>query len=200
MAETRVYKRRHPEATDYYRIIESRFEELEGIWPERFEQKYGYLRKEVMRAIYAFLDCGIPESGVARVFCDGCGRDYFVAFSCRQRGACPSCSTKRSILFGEKVRELVKPVCHVHVTFTIPKILRAWFRRNRKLLKLMVQSANWAIRIYFIETLGIAGGSTGGIYCGPIRAKSQVQSGRGQRHRLQEALRLFPGRVQELSG
>jgi len=72
MAETRVYKRRHPEATDCYRIIESRFEELEGIWPERFEQKYGYLRKEVMRAIYGFLNCGIPESGVARVFRDGC--------------------------------------------------------------------------------------------------------------------------------
>ncbi len=34
---------------------------------------------------------------------------------------------------------------------------------------------------------------------GPVRGKSQVQSGRGQRHRLQEALRLFPGRVQELS-
>ena len=165
MARTRVYKRRHPERTDYYRIIDSRFEGLEAIWPECFEQKYGYLRKEVVRAIYAFLDCGIPENGVARVFCDGCGRDYFVPFSCRVRGACPSCSTKRSILFGEKIRELVRPISPLHVTFTIPKMLRAWFRRNRKLLKRMVQSANWAIRSYFIETLGIADGSTGGIYC-----------------------------------
>lgn len=165
MAKTRVYKRRHPERTDYYRIIESRFEELERMWPECFEHKYGYLRKEVMRAIFAFLDCGIPENGVARFFCDGCGRDYFLPFSCRQRGACPSCSTKRSILFGEKICELVRPISHLHVTFTIPKILRAWFRRNRKLLKLMVQSANWAIRTYFIETLGITAGCTGGIYC-----------------------------------
>ena len=52
MAETRVYKRRRPERTDYYRIIESRFEELERMWPECFEQKYGYLRKEVVRASY----------------------------------------------------------------------------------------------------------------------------------------------------
>ena len=165
MAKARVYKRRRSERTDYYRIIESRFEELEGIWPECFEHKYGYLRKEVTRAIYAFLDCGIPENGVARVFCDGCGRDYFLPFSCRIRVACPSCSTKRSILFGEKIRELVKPISHLHVTFTIPKILRAWFRRNRKLFKLMVQSANWAMRTYFIESLGIADGCTGGIYC-----------------------------------
>ena len=63
MAETRVYKRRRPERTDYYRVIESRLEELERIRPECFEQKYGYLRKEVVRAIYAFLDCGIPENG-----------------------------------------------------------------------------------------------------------------------------------------
>ena len=49
--------------------------------------------------------------------------------------------------------------------FTIPKNLRAWFRRNRKLLKRMVQSANWAMRIYFRETLGIADGCTGGVYC-----------------------------------
>jgi len=165
MAETRVYRRRHPERTDYYRVIESRFEELERMWPECFEHKYGYLRKQVVRAIYAFLDCGIPESGVARVFCDGCGRDYFVAFSCRMRVVCPSCSTKRSILFGQKIGELVRPICHLHVTFTVPKILRAWFRRNRKLLKRMVQSANWAMRIYFRETLGIADGSTGGVYC-----------------------------------
>ena len=51
---------------------------------------------------------------------------------------------------GEKIREMVRPISHLHVTFTIPKILRAWFRRNRKLLKPMVQSANWAIRNCFI--------------------------------------------------
>jgi len=43
MARTRVYKRRHPERTDYYRIIDSRFEELERMWPECFEPKYGYI-------------------------------------------------------------------------------------------------------------------------------------------------------------
>ena len=27
-------------------------------------------------------------------------------FSCRVRGVCPSCTNKRSLLFGEKVREI----------------------------------------------------------------------------------------------
>ena len=53
----------------------------------------------------------------------------------------------------------------MHITFTIPKILRAYFRRNRKLLKFLAQSANYSIERYFTEALGIDGGYTGGIYC-----------------------------------
>ena len=45
----------------------------------------------------------------ARVRCSGCGHDFFVAFSCRTRVVCPSCTTRRSLLFGEKVREIVRP-------------------------------------------------------------------------------------------
>ena len=93
-----IYNRRHPERTDYYRIIEGSFEEFERSYPDQFEDKYGYLRTEVMKALYSFLDCGIPENGMARVRCDECGHDFFVAYSCRCRVACPSCSTKRSIL------------------------------------------------------------------------------------------------------
>ena len=119
----------------------------------------------MIKSIYGFLECGIPENGVARVRCDSCGYDYFVAFSCRARITCPSCSTKRSLLFGEKVAEIVKPLPHLHVTFTIPKILRGYFKRNRKLLKFFVQSAQFAMNTYFKESLGIDDGYCGGIYC-----------------------------------
>ena len=159
-----IYKRRHPERTEYNRILEANFEAFERNYPELFEEDYGYLRKDVMSAIYAYLDCGIPENGVARVRCE-CGTDFFVAFSCKKRMICPSCATKRSILFSEKVREIVKPFPHLHITFTIPKLLRGYFRRNRKLLKLLIQSANFAIKQYFHETLGMKDGYTGGIFC-----------------------------------
>ena len=88
-----------------------------------------------------------------------------MAFSCRCRVICPSCSTKRSLLFGEKIAEIAKPIPHLHITFTIPKILRAYFRSNRKLLKLLVQSANYATNRYFEESLGITDGYSGRIYC-----------------------------------
>lgn len=156
--------RRHPERTEYYRIIESSFDEFERIYGDQCEEKYGFLRSEVMKSIYAYLDCGIPEHGVARVVCEKCGSNYFVSFSCRKRIVCPSCSTKRSILFGEKVVEMSKPIAHLHITFTIPKILRAYMRRNRKLLKYLVQSANYAVDKYLREAVGRQEGYTGGIY------------------------------------
>ena len=160
-----IYKRRHSERTEHnYRLIDANFEEFERKYADMFEADYGYLRTEVMKAIYAYLDCGIPENGVARVRCE-CGTDFFVAFSCKKRVICPSCATKRSILFGEKIREIVKPFSHIHITFTIPKILRGFFRRNRKLLKLLAQSAYYAVEKYFREALGIEGGYTGGIFC-----------------------------------
>ena len=36
--------------------------------------------------------------------------------------------------------------------------VRGYFRRNRKLLKLLIQSANFAIEKYFHETLGMKDG------------------------------------------
>ena len=38
-----IYNRRHPERTDYYRIIEGSFDEFERSYPDQFEEKYGYL-------------------------------------------------------------------------------------------------------------------------------------------------------------
>ena len=33
--------------------------------------------------------------GFLRLRCDGCARDALVAFSCKRRGICPSCGTRR---------------------------------------------------------------------------------------------------------
>ena len=41
------YHRRHPERSDYYRLLESGFEAFARNWPEDFELRYGFLRKEV---------------------------------------------------------------------------------------------------------------------------------------------------------
>lgn len=56
-------------------------------------------------------------------------------FSCKTRGFCPSCHSKRHEEWGEWMREeLLLDVPHRQVVFTVPKMLRLFFRFKRKLL------------------------------------------------------------------
>jgi hypothetical protein len=50
-----------------------------------------YVKRELSR----YLDCGIFSEGFVRCHCDGCGADLVVAFSCKNRGICPSCAARR---------------------------------------------------------------------------------------------------------
>lgn len=50
------------------------------------------LPRYVRRAFDEYLRCGLPEHGVMRLHCEDCGHDRVVAFSCKQRGPCPSCA------------------------------------------------------------------------------------------------------------
>ncbi|MFM9057604.1 MAG: transposase zinc-binding domain-containing protein [Planctomycetaceae bacterium] len=42
-----------------------------------------------------YLRCGVLCFGFARARCSGCGRGFLVAFSCKGRGVCPSCTGRR---------------------------------------------------------------------------------------------------------
>ena len=77
-----IYFRRHPEKTDFYRILETWFETFFHYYPEQLKEKFGCLQQHILKAIYAFLDCGIPENGLTRVHCDACGHDFFIAQTC----------------------------------------------------------------------------------------------------------------------
>ncbi len=49
----------------------------------------------VRREFDEFLRCGRLEHGFLRVRCDDCQAERLVAFSCKRRGFCPSCGTRR---------------------------------------------------------------------------------------------------------
>lgn len=55
--EKGIYNRRHPERGDYYRMIEAHYEEFERCYGDLYEEKQGFLRNEVLKSIYSFLDC-----------------------------------------------------------------------------------------------------------------------------------------------
>jgi len=58
-----------------------------------------------------------------------------------------SCQAKRAALFAEKLEvEILAPVPHRHLVFTVPKALRGLFERERKLLGLLPRCAFAAAR------------------------------------------------------
>jgi hypothetical protein len=66
----------------------------------------------------------------------------FVAFSCKQRCACPSCHQKRALLTAlHAAEEVCAPVPHRQLVFTIPKRLRLHARFDRKLLGALALAA-----------------------------------------------------------
>jgi len=47
------------------------------------------------KACASYLDCGILAHGFARARCGDCGHTVVIAFSCKGRGVCPSCNSRR---------------------------------------------------------------------------------------------------------
>ncbi len=152
-----VYRPRHPERTALYRLFERHFDEYVRTHEERFERPSGPLRPVVPRTVEAYLDCGRLFGGFARLRCPQCRvfsfwGEHLLAFSCQTRNFCPSCQAKRAALFAEKLEgEILAPVPHRHVVFTIPKALRGLFERDRKLLGLLPRCAFGAVRLLYQE-------------------------------------------------
>src|SRR5262249_2347895 len=53
------------------------------------------LPRFVLGEFERYLGCGILANGFARVRCTACGDELLVAFSCKGRGFCPSCTSRR---------------------------------------------------------------------------------------------------------
>ncbi len=71
-------------------------------------------------------------------------------FSCRTRGFCPSGHAKRLEQWGDWMREtLLLDVPHRQVVFTIPKMLRIFFKYNRRLLGELCRCALRSLTCYF---------------------------------------------------
>lgn len=96
----------------------------------------------VVSSVEQFLACGRLQAGFARIRCPKCHAEHLLAFSCRTRYFCSSCQAKRAVLFAEKLADdILAPVPHRHWTFSIPRVLRGLFERERRLLGLLSQAA-----------------------------------------------------------
>ena len=118
------------------RLFRTHFPELTARF-EEFTKRLGRFRLgRIRKAVEAFLECGDYTRGLARISCTNpeCTEEYFRPFSCKVFHLCPSCSQKRTLLFGQYMNErLMLLLPHRQVVFTFPKVLRVFFRHDRSL-------------------------------------------------------------------
>ena len=86
-------KRRRPEATALHRIVRTH---IKTAFAEAAERTGGsgypsFVEDEFLR----YLRCGVFAHGFVRAHCDTCGQSELVAFSCKGRAVCPSCTGRR---------------------------------------------------------------------------------------------------------
>ena len=85
------YVRHKPEQSLLYQVVEYHLPEF----TEHLNHRDRPLPRFVVRESRDYLRCGRLEHGFVRVKCTGCRNELLVAFSCKRRGFCPSCSGRR---------------------------------------------------------------------------------------------------------
>ncbi len=130
MKRAAVYQRRRPERSAAYLVVR---QNLETWLAQRRAGRLaagadwvvdpvpGYVERDLRK----FLECGILAHGFARACCEKCGQDFLVAYSCKGRGVCPGCNTRRMVEMAAHMVEHVIPAVAVRQWVVVfPKRLR----------------------------------------------------------------------------
>jgi hypothetical protein len=125
-----AYSRHRPERTVLYRLVQEPLDTYlalarEGDWDGQ------RVPASVEREFRRYLECGILSYGFARARCPACGHDFLVAFSCKGRGICPSCNTRRMAEIAAHLVDHVFPPLPVRQwVLSMPKRLRYFLERE----------------------------------------------------------------------
>jgi hypothetical protein len=91
-SSARTYARREPETSALHLVVREHLQTfLATVREKRGKDLPRYAEDELRR----YLRCGVLAHGFVRVACRVCGEEVLVAYSCKCRGACPSCCARR---------------------------------------------------------------------------------------------------------
>jgi ribosomal protein S27E len=128
------YRRHEPEKTALYQIVRENLNTFFDRADARAGEGRG-LPRYVKNAFYRYLECGILAHGFARVRCPDCGYDTVVAFSCKERGFCPSCAARIMSETAAFLVDRVFPRAPVRQwVFAFPRHVRYILANDAKLL------------------------------------------------------------------
>ena len=123
-SSARVYRPRRPAKTLLHQITRENLETyLTDL--DQGEDFSAQAPLHVEAAFREYLKCGLLCHGFARAYCAGCGHDFLVAFSCKGRDICPSCSTRRMVeTAAHMVDDVLPRVQFRQWVLSVPKRVR----------------------------------------------------------------------------
>ncbi len=113
-----VYQRRRPERSVAYQVVQQNLETwLARQRAGRLDAGADWVVDPVLAyvecALRKYLECGILAHGFARARCEKCGQNFLVAYSCKGRGVCAGCNTRRMVETAAHMVEHVFPAVAV---------------------------------------------------------------------------------------
>ncbi len=148
------YRPRNAAATSLYRLLQ---DHLEAFLARRATDREDSPTHPavVERSLRAFLECGIPRFGLVRFRCPSCSESLFVAFSCKRRGACPSCDGKRAAVTATRALDTLLPdVGYRQWVLVVPKRLRYYIHRSPELAGEVSRLLARELELYYARKLG----------------------------------------------
>lgn len=100
----------------------------------------GSIRSVVKKEVAKVIGCGEISNGFSFYVCPDCGHYKFVPFRCHSR-FCNTCGMKYQQARATSISEKLISCRHRHAVFTIPEELRWYFKKDRRLLNILFQSA-----------------------------------------------------------
>ncbi len=117
-----AYAPRRPTETVLHGLVRQHLESFLAYAREHYE---GGLPRYVENELRAYLKCGSFSEGFVRCHCDTCGHDLLVAFSCKSRTVCPSCTGRRMANTASAIVDRMLPDVPVRqYVLTLPYELR----------------------------------------------------------------------------
>ena len=100
-----IYERHRPESTVLYQSVAR-------AWP-KIEIEYAISEQSISSHVTAEFErykrCGILEHGFVRLYCKDCQAERVIGFSCKGRGFCPSCGSRRALQKSDRIECEVWP-------------------------------------------------------------------------------------------
>jgi hypothetical protein len=132
----------------------------------------------VQREFYDYVQCGILAHGFLRLGCDTCHHEVLLAFSCKRRGFCPSCASRRMAQTAAHLVEQIIPwVPTRQWVGSVPIPLRYWMASSQDLTATVHTIICTTIGQYYVNqavTRGMAASVQQRIACGE-RAGQKVR-------------------------